>query len=53
VFAVFDKHKPLREKVGAGTEHVCRNVDNPKEIILWFDDRNTGNRCANDGTVRE
>jgi hypothetical protein len=34
---VFDKHKPLREKAGARTEHVYRDADNPKEIILWFD----------------
>jgi hypothetical protein len=34
---VFDKYKPLREKAGVKTEHVYRNADNPKEIILWFD----------------
>ena len=34
---VFDKHRPLREKAGVKTEHVYRNADNPKEIILWFD----------------
>jgi len=34
---VFDKHRQLRTKAGMRSEHVYRNADNPKEIIIWFD----------------
>jgi hypothetical protein len=34
---VFDKHKSLRDKAGVKSEHVYRNADNPKEIIIWIE----------------
>ena len=34
---VFDKHKHLRDKAGIKSEHVYRNADDPKELVLWLE----------------
>jgi quinol monooxygenase YgiN len=33
--AVFDKHKPLRDKAGLTNVRVYRDADNAKELIIW------------------
>jgi len=32
---VFEKNKPLRDKVGFKNTQVYRNADDPKEVIVW------------------
>jgi hypothetical protein len=34
---VFDKYKPVREKVGVTSERVFRNADEPNQVLVWWE----------------
>jgi quinol monooxygenase YgiN len=41
--AVFDKHKPLRDKAGLLNVRVYQNADDPKELIIWSETTDVAN----------
>jgi hypothetical protein len=51
---VFDKHKALRAKAGIKSEHVYRNADDPKEVMLWFetDDANKARQAIQGDEIK-
>lgn len=34
---VFDKYKPVRERVGVTSERVFRNTDEPNQVLVWWE----------------